>query len=115
MDPKKKHILKYKLKLMVNQHRIGTKPYILNTLGNICEGFLSELEDIPKNEEITILIIPNSKEDEKVKIFSPSKTVPIKVYVQDLILKTLLGFISTLKDIPEDLEDSEIEIIFDSK
>jgi len=115
MDPKKKHILKYKLKLIVNQHRIGTKPYILNTLGNICYGFLSELEDVPKNEKISILIIPNSKEDERVKIFSPSKTVPIKAYVQKLILKTLLGFISTLKNIPEDLEDSKIEIIFDSK
>jgi len=115
MDTKKKHILKYKLKLIVDQNRIGTKPYILNTLGNICEGFLSELEDVPKNEKITILLIPNSKEDERVKIFSPSKTVPIKAYVQKLILKTLLGFISTLKDIPEDLEDLKIEIIFDSK
>ena len=115
MDPNKKHILKYKLKLVVNQHRIGTKPYILNTLGNICEGFLSELEDVPKNEKITILIIPNSKEDERVKIFSPSITVPIKAYVQELILRTILGFISTLKDIPEDLEGSKIEIIIDSK
>ncbi|MHA1475426.1 MAG: hypothetical protein ACTSPA_07320 [Promethearchaeota archaeon] len=115
MDTKKKQILKYKLKLIVNQHRIGTKPYILNTLGKVCEGFLSELEDVPKNEKITILIIPNSKEDERVKIFSPSKTVPIKVYVQKLILKTLLGFISTLKDIPEDLENSEIEIIIEPK
>ena len=115
MDPNKKHILKYKLKLIVNQHRIGTKPYILNTLGNICEGFLSELEDVPKNEKISILIIPNSKEDERVKIVSPSKTVSIKGYVQKLILKTLLGFISTLNDIPEDLENSEIEIIFESK
>jgi len=115
MDPNKKHILKYKLKLVVNQHRIGTKPYILNTLGNICEGFLSELEDVPKNEKITILIIPNLKEDERVKIFSPSITVPIKAYVQELILRTILGFISTLKDIPKDLEDSKIEIIIDSK
>jgi len=115
MDTKKKQILKYKLKLIVNQHRIGTKPYILNTLGNICEGFLSELEDVPKNEKITILIIPNLKEDERVKIFSPSITVPIKAYVQELILRTILGFVSTLKDIPEDLEDSKIEIIIDSK
>ncbi|MHA1648290.1 MAG: hypothetical protein ACTSVL_12035 [Promethearchaeota archaeon] len=115
MDPKKKHILKYKLKLIVNQHRIGMKPYILNTLGNICEGFLSELEDVPKDEKISILIIPNSKEDERVKIFSPSITVPIKDYVQELILRTILGFISTLRDIPEDLKNSEIEIIFESK
>ena len=115
MDPKKKHILKYKLKLIVNQHRIGTKPYILNTLGNICQGFLSELEDVPKNEKISFLIAPKSKEDERVRIFTPSKTVTIKAYVQELILKTLLGFISTLNDIPEDLEDSEIEIIIESK
>ncbi len=115
MDPKKKHILKYKLKLIVNKHRIGTKPYILNTLGNICEGFLSELEDVPKNEKISFLIAPKSEVDERVKIYSPTKTVPIKAYVQELILKTLLGFISTLNDIPKDLEDSEIEIIIDSK
>jgi len=61
------------------------------------------------------LIAPNSKEDERVKISSPTKTVPIKAYVQELILKTLLGFVSTLKDIPEDLEDSEIEIIIEPK
>lgn len=115
MDPKKKHILKYKLKIIVNQHRIGTKPYILNTLGNICEGFLSELEDVPINEEISFLIIPNSKEDERVKISSPSKTVPIKAYVQELILKTLLGFISTLQGIPEDLENIETEILIEAK
>ena len=115
MDTKKKQILKYKLKLIVNQHRIGTKPYILNTLGNLCQSFLSELKDVPKNEKISILIIPNSKEDERVKIVSPSKTVSIKGYVQELILKTLLGFISTLNGIPEDLENSEIEIIFESK
>ncbi len=115
MDSKKKHILKYKLKLIVNQHRIGTKPYILNTLGNLCEGFLSELEDVPKNEKISFLIVPNLKEDERVKIFSPSKTVPIKAFVQELIIKTLLGFISTLQGIPEDLENSEIEIIIDAK
>ena len=115
MDPKKKHILKYKLKIIVNQHRIGTKPYILNTLGNICEGFLSELEDVPKNEEISFLIVPNSKEGERVKIFSPSKTVTIKGFVQELIIKTILGFISTLQGIPEDLENTETQIIIEPK
>ena len=115
MDTKKKQILKYKLKLIVNQHRIGTKPYILNTLGNICEGFLSELKDVPKNEKISFLIVPNSKEDERVKISSPSITVPIQTFVQDLIMKTLLGFVSTLQGIPEDLENSEIEIIIEQK
>ncbi|QEE14225.1 hypothetical protein DSAG12_00036 [Promethearchaeum syntrophicum] len=115
MDPKKKHPLKYKLKLIVNQHRIGTKPYILNTLGNLCQGFLSELKDVPKNEKINILIVPNSKEDEKVKIFSPSETIPIQIFVQDLIMKTLLGFISTLEGIPDDLENSETKIMIEPK
>ena len=115
MDPNKKHILKYKLKLIINQHRIGTKPYILNTLGNICKGFLSELKDVPKNEKISFLIVPNSKEDERVKISSPSKTVPIQTYVQELIMKTLLAFISTLDLENSDLENSEIEIIIEDK
>ena len=115
MDTKKKQILKYKLKLIVNQHRIGTKPYILNTLGNICQAFLSELKDVPLNEKISFLIIPNLKEDERVKIFSYSKTVSIQVFVQELIMKTLLGFISTLQGIPDDLENSEIEIIIEPK
>ena len=115
MDPKKKHILKYKLKLIVNGHRIGTKPYILNTLGNICEGFLSELKDVPKNEKISFLIVPNSKDDERVKISSPSKAVQIQTYVQELIMKTLLAFISTLDLENSDLENSEIEIIIEDK
>ena len=115
MDTKKKGILKYELKLIVNQHRIGTKPYILNTLGNICEGFLSELKDVPKNEKISFLIVPNSKEDERVKISSQSITVSIQNFVQELIMKTLLGFISTLQGIPDDLENSEIEIIIEPK
>ncbi|MHA1720784.1 MAG: hypothetical protein ACTSWX_04275 [Promethearchaeota archaeon] len=115
MDTKKKELLKYKLKLIINQHRIGTKPYILNTLGNLCEAFLAELKDIPKNEMIEIIIAPNEKENEKVKIKGESNNVSLEPYVQEMIMKTLIGFISTLKGIPEDLDNSQIEITFDHK
>ena len=115
MDTKKKQILKYKLKLSVNQHRIGTKPYILNTLGNICKGFLSDIKDVPEKEKVSFLIIPNSNEGDRVKISSPSITIPIQNFVQDLIMKTLLGFVSTLQGVPENLENSEIEIIIEPK
>ena len=31
--------LKYDLKIYIDEKRIKTKPFILNTLGNICKGF----------------------------------------------------------------------------
>ncbi len=111
----KKKTLKYFLKLYVDEKRIPTKPYILNTLGNVCKGFFDELTSTAPDSSLVLKITPQNPKEKQVSIECEGNDVEIKGFVQELILKTLIGFISTLNDLPESFPTSLIKIEYQTK
>ncbi len=105
-----KKALKYTLKLYVDEKRIPTKLYILNTLGNVCKGFFDEMKQISRTSPIILEIHSQEPEEKQVTIVCDGVNVEIKGFVQDLILKTLLGYISALNGLPESFSSSPIKI-----
>ncbi len=105
--------LKYTLKLYIDNKRIPTKPYILNTLGNICAGFFEELKEIPEQRKIVIFFNEVNKLDTIATISSEDINIELKKFVQILMKKTIFGFISSLNDIPSTFPDSEVKIEYE--
>ena len=110
-----KQELKHILKIYVDEKRIRTKPYILNTFGNICYGILTELSNIEIKEQFLFEIFTGEGEGNKVSITQDLNKLTLKPYVQDMILKTLVGFISSLGDIPDNLNQAKIKIEYQKK
>lgn len=110
-----KEPLKYKLKIYVDEKRIATKPYILNTFGHILKGFFLEFKDFSFEGPIHMELNDFLPENEKVKVIAADKPVELKSFVQDLIISTIFGFISSLSDIPDSFPDCTIKIEFEEK
>lgn len=110
-----KKALKYGLKLYIDEKRIATKPFILNTLGNICHGFFKELNEVTEDHEIILEIFSQEPQGKQVLLSCGESPIEIKAFVQDLIMKTILGFISSLNGLPESFPSNPIKIIYQVK
>lgn len=107
-EGKPKPELLYKLKIRVDEKEVGLKPFILNTLGHVCDALISQLKEPvypSQKEEIEILIQPKNSAPEQVKLNVNSISIEINDYVQGMLWNTIAGFISTLKNIAESHED----------
>ena len=111
----KKEILKYRLKLDIESHSIGTKPILVNVLGHVIEAILSELRGISQQqlfEPIQIFLGPKNT----CKVVVGSTDLEMKEWVQAMFASTIRGFIETLKDLPQiPLKDAKIHIEFQKK
>ncbi|WP_371806305.1 hypothetical protein [Candidatus Lokiarchaeum ossiferum] len=110
-----KKALKYGLKLYIDGKRIATKPFILNTLGNVCHGFFTELNEVTEDRVILLEIFSKEPQCKQVIMKCGEFLVEIKPFVQDLIMKTLLGFISSLNGLPESFPHSPVKIEYQVK
>jgi hypothetical protein len=116
---KEKVVLKYKLKLTIGSKQIGTKPFVLNVLGNICEAMIKELNDISSEKISTAHLIVLTPQcdvcgpDERVKLQIGDKSISLKDWVQEMFDKTLRGFISSLKSIPPEDELKTLPIMIE--
>lgn len=111
----KKEILKYRLKIDIESHSIGTKPILVNILGHVIEAILCELRGITEQqlyESIQIVIGPKNK----CNVHFGSTELEMKEWVQAMFASTVRGFIETLKDLPQiQLSEVEIHIEFQKK
>jgi hypothetical protein len=107
-EAKAKPKLLYKLKIWVNDKEVGLKPFIFNTLGKICESLLSELKDISdaKMKEKTMIIFdPRCDSQDQVKVQVGALSIELNDYVQDMIWKTIVGFLWSLKDLASSYDE----------
>lgn len=111
----KKEILKYRLKLNIESHSIGTKPILVNILGHVIEAILCELRGITDQkllEPIQIDIGPKNM----CKVLVGSTELEMKEWVQAMFASTVRGFIETLRDLPQSpLSEAKIHIEFQKK
>ena len=109
----KKASVRYKLQLSVNGSHIPMKPYIVNTLGDVICGLLRSLSgvgDLTSARSIFLEMDPKAEEDRRVLFELAGNEIVIKYFVQLMIRKTINGFLSSLNDIPHNLEDLPIVI-----
>jgi hypothetical protein len=115
----KKEPIKYKLSLKVNAHLIGMKPMVLNTLGHICEAIFTELKDITLDDlyEPILLMIGSGCDfcgpEDRVKLQVGEKSIALKGWVQEMIARTIWGYMTSLKDIPADSSFDESQIMLE--
>ncbi|MHA1775172.1 MAG: hypothetical protein DRO88_10745 [Promethearchaeia archaeon] len=110
--------IKYQIKLWVNEQRIPMKPYISNTLGNICMAFLSELKGYKPELLTQIQIMPLKFEFESVKVQVGDQSLELKDFVQKQMSAVISAFISVLDKIPvpfDELKKVEIRITLQKK
>ena len=109
----KKASVRYKLQLSVNGSHIPMKPYIVNTLGDVICGLLRSLSgvgDLTSARSIFLEMDPKAEEDRRVLFELAGNEIVIKYFVQLMIRKTINGFLSSLNDIPHNLEHLPIVI-----
>ena len=100
--------LLYKLKIWVDDKEVGLKPFIFNTMGRICESLLSELKDMSNaevKEKTMIIIDPRCDSQDQVKLQVGALSIELNDYVQNMIRKTLAGFLWSLKDLATSYDD----------
>ena len=99
IDSKMKPTLKYKNKILIADHQIGLKPFLHNTFGNIVYAILVELKDIPAEGEVTMQIDPTATEEQRLVLKIGGKDFELHAFVQDMMHKTIAGWLSSLKDV----------------
>lgn len=105
--------VKYTIKLWINEERIPTKPFIMNTLGNLCWAFFDEYRDFPQSGLVDLRINPQNPPNSLVLLKVDETPIELKEFVQALLWRSLLGFISVLNKIPvqkDQLETADIHI-----
>ena len=106
-------IKKFKGQIEISGINIPVKNYILTTFSRVVQGLVQELGGVGDEgilKEITLEIDPKSGSDSLVYFELDKEEIFIKDYVQDMIWKTITGFLSTLKDIPDNLSEKPISI-----
>lgn len=105
--------IKYQIKLWVNEQRVPMKPYVSNTLGNLCTAFLIELRGFNPNSITQIKLHRQNTSVKQVEIKVGKESLELKEFVQVQMGKTLSAFISVLKKLPinpEEINQAEILI-----
>lgn len=105
---------KFFLEIYIEEKKLPMIPFIQNVFGGIFFGILQELNDISpdyydNNCECRINSDKNS--EQCVIITFGDNTLIIKKFIQEMIWKTLIGYISSLKKVPENLIDANISFI----
>jgi hypothetical protein len=109
----KKASVRYELQLSVNSSHIPMKPYIVNTLGDVICGLLQSLSGagaLTSTHSIFLEMDPKADEDHRVLFELAGNEIVIKRFVQFMIRSTIDGFLSSLKGVPQNLEDLPIVI-----
>lgn len=104
-------IAKYQIKLWVNDQRIPMKPYVSNTLGNLCIAFLSELKGFDLERLSKIRIFPQNPPEKLLDLQVGEDSIDLKEFVQVQMWKSLLGFISVLDKVPVSPDELDKAII----
>ncbi len=104
-------IVKYQIKLWVNDQRIPMKPYVSNTFGNLCIAFLSELKGFDLEKLSKIQIFPQNQPEKLIDLKVGEDSIDLKEFVQVQMWKTLLGFISVLDKVPVSPDELDKAII----
>ena len=102
--PLERPIVHYTIKLWLDDQRIPTKPFIMNTLGNVCFAFFREYKDFPASGVIDVKMLPNNPSDQRVVLTVDKNPIGLKEFVQALFWKTIVGFLSELNKIPAEME-----------
>ena len=103
----------YDLEIQINEKKVPMIPFIQNIFGNVFYAMikeLNEIEPIDFQNYITCKITPNSDHDNRVVLAVENREIKIKPFIQDMLWKTLTGYLSTLKKIPVDLMTLNISI-----
>jgi hypothetical protein len=89
---------KYKIRLLINKEPIGIKEFVATTFGNVIIALLTDLKEINLStaKKIHITAEPESADKVRFKVQVDSITPDLKPFVQEMIHRTLLGFISSL-------------------
>jgi hypothetical protein len=95
------------VKLKINDEPIGIKEYVQHTFAGVILGLLTEIRDINLKEvkKILITITPNKTEPEQVIVEVDGNCPALKSFVQQMIWRTLVGFISSLNKVPPTWDD----------
>ncbi|TFH30674.1 MAG: hypothetical protein E4G98_01610 [Promethearchaeota archaeon] len=94
----------YTIKLWLDDQRIPTKPFIMNTLGNVCFAFFREYKDFPASGLIDVQMLPRNPPDQRVVLTVDGTALILKEFVQNLFWKTIVGFLSVLNKIPTEMD-----------
>jgi hypothetical protein len=91
-----------KAKLTINEKPIGIKTFVQITLGNIVVGLIQDLKEVEFGEEsvINLQVNPKAAENKQFILDIDGKNVAVKDYVQQMIWRTIAGFISALEGVP---------------
>ena len=103
----------YDLAVLLDGKKVPMIPFILNTCGHIFLGAIKDLEDCGQELEDNVIkctINPNNDIDSRMKMTINEKEIQMKAFIQDMIWKTLAGFLSSLKKIPENLLELPLEL-----
>jgi hypothetical protein len=109
---------KYDLKVKVNDKKIPMIPFIKNTFGHVFIAVIQDLENIGtenQGERIICNIFPTQDKGDIVKIKIAEQELTMKPFIQDMIWKTLAGFLSSLKKMPENLLKAHVYINMQKK
>ena len=113
-----------KLTLTLDGIEVNLNEYVSNTLIQICEVLKNSLKLVPKNStgnnptnpSATKFIFDFSLPEKKqVQLIAGEKSIPMKLFIKNMIFGTIGGFITSLDGVPEtltDLKKSLIEIIY---
>jgi hypothetical protein len=93
---------KYKIRLLINQEPIGIKEFVATSFGNVIIALLRDLKEInlSTTKKIHIKAEPESADKVRFKLQVDSITLDLNQFVQEMIHRTLLGFISSLHRVP---------------
>lgn len=93
---------KYKIRLIINKKPVGIKEFVATSLGNVIVGLLADLKEINLStiKKIQIQMEPEVANIDRLKLQIDSITPELNPFVQEMIRRTLLGFISSLHKIP---------------
>ena len=102
--PLERPIVHYFIKLWVDDQRIPTKPFIMNTLGNVCIALFRELKDFSTSGLIDLKMQPHNPPDQRVVLTVDETPIFLKEFVQDLVWNTIMGYLSVLNKVPAERE-----------
>ncbi|MHA1611325.1 MAG: hypothetical protein ACTSVZ_02300 [Promethearchaeota archaeon] len=95
----------YTIKLWLEDQRVPTHVYIMNTLGNVCFAFFREFKNFPVSGLIDVKMLPQNPLDQRVVLTVDETAIELKEFVQALFWKTIVGFLSVLNKVPTDMEE----------
>ena len=103
----------YDLTLSLEGKKVPLIPYIINTCGHIFLATIKDLEGCGPNEwdkQIICTIDPSNDMKSRLILSIGDNIITLKPFIQDMIWKTLAGFISSLKKVPDNLLQLTIEL-----